>query len=162
MATTTMGSIDRPSHGADCAATAQYGGGLTCRQGRRQSRIASGFDRPRRPGRRRRRPTQAWPQLLGHDLDQLPAAAILSGPAPLLEPAHDHDPAALGQRLADMLGLVTPHHHSEERRYLLPATRDGHPEHRSGDPTVGLADLGVLGEVAGEADVGLGHGPAPS
>jgi hypothetical protein len=42
---------------------------------------------PRRPGRRR--PPQAWPQLLGHDLDDRSGAAVLSGPAPLLEPAHD-------------------------------------------------------------------------
>jgi hypothetical protein len=42
---------------------------------------------PRRPGRRRRRPPQARPQLLGHDLDHLPGAAVLGGPGPLLEPA---------------------------------------------------------------------------
>jgi hypothetical protein len=35
---------------------------------------------PRRPGRRRRRPPQARPQLLGYDLDHRPVAAVLSGP----------------------------------------------------------------------------------
>jgi hypothetical protein len=33
-------------------------------------------------------------------------AGYWSRPAPLLEPAHDHDPAALAQRLRGMLGLV--------------------------------------------------------
>src|SRR4030095_9772466 len=37
-------------------------------------------------------------------------------------------------------------------------TADGHPEHGPGDATLGVADLGVLGEVAGEAHAGLGHG----
>jgi hypothetical protein len=32
--------------------------------------------------------------------------------------------------------LVAPHDHGEERRLLLPATRDGHPEHGPGDPTL--------------------------
>src|SRR4030095_7436071 len=57
-----------------------------------------------------------------------------------------------------MLGLVAPHDHGEERRLLLPPTADGHPEHGPGDATLGVADLGVLGEVAGEAPAGLGHG----
>jgi hypothetical protein len=38
-------------------------------------------------------------------------AAILSGPASLLEPAHDHDPAALHKGLRCMLSLIEPHHH---------------------------------------------------
>src|SRR4030095_4376048 len=37
-------------------------------------------------------------------------------------------------------------------------TADGHPEHGPGDATLGVADLGVLGEVAAEAHAGLGHG----
>jgi hypothetical protein len=61
-----------------------------------------------------------------------------------------------------MLGLVTPHDHGEERRLLLPPPTDGHPEHGPGDPAFGVANLGVVGEVAGEARAGLGHGPAPS
>jgi hypothetical protein len=52
---------------------------------------------PRRPSRRRRRPPQARPQLLGHDLDDRACAAVLGGPTPLPEPAHDHDPAAPAQ-----------------------------------------------------------------
>jgi hypothetical protein len=47
---------------------------------------------PRRPGRRRR-PPQARPQLLGHDLGGGSSVAILSGPCPPLKPTHDHDPA---------------------------------------------------------------------
>src|SRR5215218_1910280 len=59
-----------------------------------------------------------------------------------------------------MLGLVAPHDHGEERRLLLPPARHRHPEHGPGDATLGVADLGVVGEVAGEADAGLGHGAA--
>src|SRR5215211_6702418 len=58
-----------------------------------------------------------------------------------------------------MLGLVAPHDHGEERRLLLPPPRHGHPEAGSGDPALGVADLGVVGEVAGEAHARLGHGP---
>jgi hypothetical protein len=68
---------------------------------------------------------------------------------------------ALGQRLGRMLGLVAPDHHGEERHLLLAPTRDGHPEHGPGDPALGVADLRVVGQVAGEADACLGHGPAP-
>jgi hypothetical protein len=54
-------------------------------------------------------------------------AADLSGPAPLLEPAHDRHAAASAQRLAGMLGLVAPNDDGEDRRVLLPSppTRDG-------------------------------------
>jgi len=79
---------------------------------------------------------------------------------PLLEPPHDHDAAALGQRLAGMLGLVAPHDHREERRLLLPTARHGHPEHGPGDPTLGVPELGVVGQVAGEAHGCLGHDSA--
>jgi hypothetical protein len=100
------------------------------------------------------------PQLLGHDLDGGAGAAVLGGPAPLLEPTHDHHPVALRQGLGGVLGLVTPDDHGEERRLLLPPTRDGHPEHGPGDAALGVADLRLVGEVAGEAHAGLGHGPA--
>jgi hypothetical protein len=56
-----------------------------------------------------------------------------------------------------MLGLVPPHDHGEERCLLVPPTADGHPEHGPGDATLGVADLGLVGEVAGEADARLGH-----
>src|SRR5215208_3517102 len=88
---------------------------------------------PRRPGRRRRRPPQARSQLLGHDLDNRPGAAILSGPAPLLESTHDHHPAALGKGLGRMLGLVPPHDHGEERGLLVLPGADRHPEHGPSD-----------------------------
>jgi hypothetical protein len=74
-----------------------------------------------------------------------------------LEPTDDHHPAALRQRLRGVVGLVAPHDHGEERRLLLPPTRHRHPEHGPGDPGLGVADLGVVGEVAGEADARLGH-----
>jgi hypothetical protein len=56
-----------------------------------------------------------------------------------------------------MLGLVAPHDDSEERRLLFPPTRHRHPEHGPGDAGLGVADLRLVGEVAGEADVGLGR-----
>src|SRR5918999_5652736 len=61
-----------------------------------------------------------------------------------------------------MLGLVPPHDHGEERCLLVPPTADGHPEHSPCDAALGVADLGLVGEVAGEADGCLGHGAAPS
>src|SRR4029453_2172494 len=51
-----------------------------------------------------------------------------------------------------------PDDHGEERRLLLPPPRDGHPEHGPGDPALGVPQLGVVGEVAGEADARLGQG----
>src|SRR5215217_2801115 len=57
-----------------------------------------------------------------------------------------------------MLDLVPPHDHGEERCLLVPPTADGHPEHGPGDAALGGADLGLVGEVAGEADARLGHG----
>jgi hypothetical protein len=64
---------------------------LKDRTTREMSRLASLA--PRRLGRGRRRPPQARPQLVGHDLDGRAGAAVLSGPAALLEPAHDHGAA---------------------------------------------------------------------
>jgi hypothetical protein len=59
-------------------------------------------------------------------------------------------------------GLVAPHHHGEERRLPLPPPRHRHPEPGPGDPALGVADLGVVGQGAGEADAGFGHGvPLP-
>src|SRR5918992_2962846 len=56
-----------------------------------------------------------------------------------------------------MLGLVAPDDHGEERRLLLPPPRHRDPEHGPGDPVLGVADLGVVGEVAGEAHARVGH-----
>jgi hypothetical protein len=47
-----------------------------------------------------------------------------------------------------VLGLVAPHDDGEERRLLLPPARHRHPEPGPGDAAVGVADLGVVGEVA--------------
>jgi hypothetical protein len=59
--------------------------------------------------RRGGRPPQAWTQLLGDDLDDLAAAAILTGPGPLLQPADHHHAVALREGLGGVLGLVAPH-----------------------------------------------------
>jgi hypothetical protein len=101
--------------------------------------------------------TQARPQLVGHDLDGGSGAAVLGGPGAMLEPVHDHHPAASAERLGHMLGLVAPHDHGEEGRLLLPPTRHRHPEHGPGDPSLGVSQFGVVGEVAGEAHGCLGH-----
>jgi hypothetical protein len=86
---------------------------------------------PRGPGRRRR-PPQARPQLLGHALHGRAGAAILSGPAPLLKPTHDHDPAALRQGLRGMLGLV---------RQTITVKNDGSCSHRPDTATEDLLTL---------------------
>jgi hypothetical protein len=69
--------------------------------------------------------------------------------------AHDYHPAALGQRLGRMLGLVAPHHHAVERRLAItPAlaitdpSRHRHPERRPGGAAGAAVELGVVGEVA--------------
>jgi hypothetical protein len=49
---------------------------------------------PRHPGRGGRRPREAWPQLVGHDIDHGAGAAVLSGPGAQLEPAHDDSAAS--------------------------------------------------------------------
>src|SRR5215211_7406549 len=50
---------------------------------------------------------------------------------------------------------------ASERRLLLPPTAH-HPKHGPGDAALGVPELGVVGEVTGEADAGLGHGaPLP-
>src|SRR5215216_7149695 len=59
-----------------------------------------------------------------------------------------------------MLGLVTPHDHREERRLLLPPPRYRNSEHGPGETAFGVPQLGVVGEVAGEAHTRLGHDPA--
>jgi hypothetical protein len=86
-----------------------------------------------------------------------PRAGALPGPGPALGGRR----LAVSRRPGRVLGLVAPHDHGEERRLLLPPTRLLHPQHRSGDAALGVADLGVVGEVAGEADGCLGHGAAP-
>jgi hypothetical protein len=115
---------------------------------------------PRRPGRRRRCPPEARPQLLGHHLHLhgRAGAAILGGPCPLLQSAHDHDPAALGQRLRGMLGLS---------RHTITVKNDASCSRRPDTATRNMAlatppsvcrSSGVVGGVAGEAHGCLGHG----
>jgi len=68
-----------------------------CRQRRPESLLAAALGDP---GRGRGHLPQARPQLLGHDLDHGSGAAVLSSPAPLLEPTHDYHPAALARDCA--------------------------------------------------------------
>ena len=62
--------------------------------------------RARRGPGRRRCPAQARPQLVGHDLDHRAAGAVVGLPGPLLQPAHDHHPAALRQGLRHTAGTL--------------------------------------------------------
>jgi hypothetical protein len=101
------------------------------------------------PPERAEEPTAGSPQLVGHDLDRRAGAAILGRPAPLLEPALDHDPAALRQGLGCMLGLVAPHDHGEERRLLL--GRPGRP-----------ALTGYASTICGTPPLRCGSRPAPT
>src|SRR5215211_1513495 len=79
--------------GASRILPSRRGGGRSPARRSSSSLLAGARGGPCRSGGR---PSQARPELVGHDLNGLPGAAILSGPAPLLEPAHDHDPAAFG------------------------------------------------------------------
>jgi hypothetical protein len=115
----------------------------------------------RRPGRGRRRPAQAWP------------------PAPRPRPRRwiEHCPSSAVQlrcwsrpRITTRLPLARDSAAcSAWSRHTITVKNDGscsrrlrhgHPEQGPGDPTLGVADLGVVGEVAGKAHAGLGHGGA--
>jgi hypothetical protein len=105
----------------------------------------------------RRRPGRRWPsagsvQLRGHDLHGRPGAAVLGRPGPLLEPAHDHDPAALGQRLGGRWGLaVRP---STVRIRTSPSWEfraDGRPSSRAWEMTYRGTDLLNAGRSPGSA-----------
>src|SRR5215218_6960542 len=161
-----------PATPAPAASTSEPGGPPTAPRrparplGSASTRSATGGARPARRSRRRPRRDRVAGlvvdllQVVTDDLHDGAGAAVLSGPCPLLAPAHDHHPAALGQGLAGVLGRVASHQDGDERRLLLPPARHRHPEHRPSDPGPGGADPGVLGQVAGEAHRGLGHGPA--
>ena len=102
----------------------------------------------------RRCPAQARPQLVGDDLHGRAGAAVLGGPGPLLDLAQDHDPAALGQRLGRVLGLVPPHDHGIERsggRHISPTCSFAGPAYRSHDPSTRHPSPLRLGVVASAA-----------
>jgi hypothetical protein len=112
------------------------------------------------PGGARRRPPQAWPQLLGHDLHDRAGAAVLGGPAPLLELAHDHDAAALRQGLGCMLGLVAPDDDGEERRLLLSPVETATRNMARAMPPSVCHSSGLLGcrvGWSGRLRAGVGH-----
>jgi hypothetical protein len=78
-------------------------------------------------------------------------------------------PGSLRERLGNMLRLLAPHHHGEERRLgvapllaVADPARHREPEHRPGNPGAGVAQLGVVGEVAGKRHARLGHGVPPA
>ena len=81
-------------------------------------------------------PAEAGAHLVGHDLDDRAALAVLRLPRALLEAPGHHDPGPLLQRLAHVLGQVTPARDVEEGGALLPLLAvavlppavDRHPE----------------------------------
>jgi hypothetical protein len=101
------------------------------------------------------------PQLLGHDLDggsstarpqrSSCAAGADRGPRPRLPLARDSAACSAWSH-----HTITVKNDASCSRRL----RHGHPEHGPGDPGLGVGDLGVVGEVAGEAHAGLRHGAA--
>ena len=87
---------------------------------------------------------------LGHDLHHRAGAAILVGPG-TAGVALDHDPAALGEDLAacrpgPAATITVKNDASCSRR-----PDHGHPEYARAIP-LGVADLGLVGEVAGKAN----------
>jgi hypothetical protein len=59
-----------------------------------------------------------------------------------------------------MLGLVTPHHHGGDDASPSRRPETATPQRRPRDPALAVPDLGVVGEVAGEADACLWHAAA--
>src|SRR5436853_7313033 len=63
-----------------------------------------------------RRPAQAGPDLVGHDLDLRALVTIGRLPRALVEAPGDDDPGPLGQALRGVLRHLLPADHVEERR----------------------------------------------
>src|SRR4029453_3213180 len=78
---------------------------------------------------------EAGPPPVSLDLSHRPLLPLGSFPAPLSEPAGDHDPVALGQGVGQVFGLAAPHIDLEERGLaraplpiLLDTLGDCHPQ----------------------------------
>src|SRR5205823_1514557 len=99
-------------------------------------------------------PPKAGPDLVGDDFDLRPLLAVVGLPRPLLQAAGDDDPRALRQRLAGVLGHLSPAHDVEERHRLAALVRlpvgpdpvDGEAEGRGGLPRRGEPQFGVAGD----------------
>src|SRR4029453_13712333 len=102
--------------------------------------------------------------LVGLDLDHAAALALGGLPAAGLEPADHHGPVAFGQGLGDVLGELPPDVDAEEAGVAVaPAVAvadpggDGQAEVGHQVAVAGVLELGVVGQVAGQGDVGVGH-----
>src|SRR5262245_12939373 len=103
---------------------------------------------------------QAWPDLVGDDLDDVAPIAVAVLVAALFETTGHDDPRALRQRLAHVLGHLAPAHDVEEASRLLPLV--GVPVHtasvnRDAEARVRraarrVAKLGIGGVVAHDRD----------
>src|SRR5215212_11001665 len=100
---------------------------------------------------------KAGPDLIGLDLGHRPLLALGGFPAALAEPAGDHDPVTLRQRVGQVLGLAAPHVDLEERglavtplTILLEALGHGDPQVGDRDAGIGEAELGGVDQVAGD------------
>jgi hypothetical protein len=113
---------------------------------------------PPRPGRRRR-PAQARPQLLGHDLHDRAGAAVLGGPGRCWNRPTTTTRLPFESECAACSAwsrrTITVKNDASCSFRVLTATRNL----ARGDPGLGGADLGVIGEIASEAHARLG--PAP-
>ena len=96
----------------------------------------------RRPGGGRGCPPQAWPQLLGQHLDGGAGAAILGGPAPLLERPTTTTRLPL---LSDCACSAWSRHTIPEKTPPAPADPTPPPGTPLGRSRPAVADLGVVG-----------------
>src|SRR6266545_534984 len=113
---------------------------------------------------------QAGADLVGVDLGHRPLVALGGFPGALAQPAGDHHPVALAERVGEVLGLVAPDVDLVEGGLpvppgpilLLDARGDRHAEVGDRGAGVGEAQLGVGGEVADDRGVVVyGHQAAP-
>jgi len=96
-----------------------------------------------------RGPLQAGPVLIGLDLGHAALVALGGLPAALAQPAGDHDPVPLGERVGQVLSLAAPDVDLQEAgvavapfAVLLDPLGDRHAQVGDGDAGVGESELG--------------------
>src|SRR6266571_3631544 len=153
------GRLER--HLVECCAGRHGRGGVPA--------VALALGLPGRVGRGGGREPQARGHLVRLDLHDRPTLPLRGLPRPALEAADDHAAGALAQAPVDVLRLVPPDVHPEERRLaVLPAVGVPQPL-ADGEPEVGHREAGrrgpqlrVVGQVAHEGDLVVAHLRTPS
>src|SRR6266705_3734907 len=114
------------------------------------------------------RPAQGGADLLGRDLHDGALVALGGLPAAGLELPDDDHPGTLGEALGEVLREVAPGVDPEERGLavapggaVLDAGGDREAEAGDRGAVGGDAEFGVVGEVAGQGDVGVCHRVSP-